>query len=93
MGAGEWITIAITVFSALGIFAGAVWWMSALYSRVCSIDGKVDDLKCDFEASDDDNTAEHRRIWQSIGRLGGKTDHRPRRRPHDSDDTEDNGDV
>lgn len=32
-----WIALAALVLTALGILLGAAWWMSALYSRVGSI--------------------------------------------------------
>ena len=38
------------VGSGLGAFAGAVWWMSAVYSRVRSIHERVDEFVLDHKA-------------------------------------------
>lgn len=37
MSAEAWIGLAGLIFVALGMLLGAAWWMSALYSRVGSI--------------------------------------------------------
>lgn len=61
MSPEAWIGLAALIFTALGILLGAAWWMSALYSRVGSIqtntkttNNKIDTLteKMDGELHD-----------------------------------------
>lgn len=37
MSASDWIALFALLLTALGMFAGGVWWMSALFSKVGQI--------------------------------------------------------
>lgn len=60
------------VGSALGAFAGAVWWMSALYSEVKRINTTLSDYMSDQKA-------QNVRVWGAIDGIDNRLDEHDRR--------------
>ncbi len=60
------------VGTALGAFAGAVWWMSALYSEVKRINQTLSDVMKDQKQT-------NVRVWKAIDGLDHRVDVQDRR--------------
>ena len=60
------------VGTALGAFAGAVWWMSALYSEVKRINTTLSDYMSDQKA-------QNIRVWGAIDGIDNRLDEHDRR--------------
>ena len=60
------------VGTALGAFAGAVWWMSALYSEVKRIKTTLSDYMSDQKA-------QNVRVWGAIDGIDNRLDEHDRR--------------
>lgn len=60
------------VGTALGAFAGAVWWMSALYSEVKRINTTLSDYMSDQKA-------QNVRVWGAIDGIDNRLDEHDRR--------------
>lgn len=63
-GVMEWLGIITLALALLSLFGGAAWWMSAMWSKLCTVELKVDAQA--LEKAKDDEV-----VWKHIN---GHTD-------------------
>ena len=67
--ASDWAAVVTVAVLLLGLLAGGVWWMSALYSKTRAICTTLGEMKSQLQTALVGQQAENAKLWDHLHKL------------------------